>query len=272
MKSNLLPFFGFVFALLGLGAAGYFWRRSSSLYTLLVEGASRRHAGHAEKEMQIANDRLNQNRETMMQMEKTVDESRARAAAFAKQFEAKEQELRHVTEKLELQKNHLMKQLDAVNARLEFTADAKNEIEQRLLQVTQKADDRYQHQISELRTANNDLREKLNQADLRAKKAEDAAQNVNLEEVRLLKRKLAQIERLYAGMKGMRELADERNQNLETAVRKLATYTIQSQPGAGSATIPTTLGPLVGGALELIGAELIDEAAVDFSGPVDAEV
>jgi hypothetical protein len=230
-----------------------------------------------ENETRIANDRLLQNREAMMRMEKNIDENRARLATVAKQLEAKEQEQIHVTEKLELQKNHLIKQLDAVNARLELTISSKNEAEQRLNQLTQKADDRFQIQISELRTVNKDLRQRVEQAEQAMKKAEAiASQNVNPEEVRLLKRKLAQFERLYAGMKGMRELADERNHNLETAVRKLATYTLktqQTEANGASAAIPTTLGPLVGGALEVIGAVLIEDAdAVDFSGPADAPV
>jgi|GEM_PF-4396556 len=282
MKSTLLPFLSFLFALIGLGAAGYFWRRASSLYALLVEGASRyealrAHAVKMEKEHQIATERLTQNRDAIVRMEKSIDESRARVASIAKQLEAKEQEQIHVTEKLELQKNHLIKQFDAVNARLELTISSKNEAEQRLNDLTQKTEGRFQSQINELRSTNKDLRQRLEQTESALKKSEElAAKSANPDEVRLLKRKLAQFERLYAGMKGMRELADERNQNLETAVRKLATYTLKSRQAASNdaqSAIPTTLGPLVGGALEVIGAVLIDDAdALDFSGPTDASL
>ena len=120
---------------------------------------------------------------------------------------------------------------------------------------------------------NRDLRQQLDAMQARALKAEAATENLTLEEAQALKRKLAQIERLYAGMKGLRELAEERNNNLETAVRKLATHTLQSLRSNKSEDLPTTLGPLVGGALELIGAELIDDGEnMDFSGPVDAEI
>jgi hypothetical protein len=65
-------------------------------------------------------------------------------------------------------------------------------------------------------------------------------------------------------MKGLREMTDERNRNWEVALKKMAAYIVNAKHGGKAVMDHKAVGPLVGEALELIGAQLVDDA-IDFS-------
>jgi chromosome segregation ATPase len=74
-----------------------------------------------------------------------------------------------------------------------------------------------------------------------------------------LRRRLGHAQTLYHSMKSLRELADERNQNWESALRQLAQWIVENHKDSSvqhREVAAKSIGPLVGQALELIGSEI----------------
>jgi len=86
--------------------------------------------------------------------------------------------------------------------------------------------------------------------------AEQQAKSSDPAELHRLKRKIAQYARLYNSMKGLREMSEERNRNWEVALQRLATWILEEK---GFSPLALAVGPLVGQAMQAIGAQLIDD-------------
>src|SRR5689334_12023241 len=99
------------FAIVAVCAAGgaiYFWRRASSLYALLVEGANRfeelrQRNAQLEQNAQKTEERLRLQREGALKAEAAAEEARVHAAELGRKLEQKDAEGRAACEKLELQ-------------------------------------------------------------------------------------------------------------------------------------------------------------------------
>jgi myosin heavy subunit len=270
LPPNLLLAAGYILATIAGGFALYYWRRSSELYALLVEGANRfeelrsRNA-QVENTITAAEKRWQQLNEAAKTHNQDLLEAREKAADLTKKLETKANETRFISEKLELQKGHLEKQLVKLTDQLTALEAAKHESESRLAEAAAQQRQRQ----SVLEREGNELRERLRAA----ASALDAAQSektrlekvvhaVDPEELRRLKRKIAQYDRLYSSMRGLREMADERNRNWEVALRKLSGWIIAkgNKNAPSLAQVDTApIGPLVGQALQAIGAQLIDD-------------
>lgn len=60
-------------------------------------------------------------------------------------------------------------------------------------------------------------------------------------------------------MKGLREMADERNKNWEVALAKLSKWILRNSDSKLAKSDNTNIGPMVGEALEIIGAKLVHD-------------
>jgi hypothetical protein len=274
MPANLVPALGYILATGMAGLAAYYWRRSSGLYSLLVEGANRfeelrQRSAQVEAILQKANDRQKELKDQVARLERSVEESREKSAQLVSRLEGKEAEVKFVTEKLELQKGHLEKQLgkalDQIQAHQERLAETEvratgrqAELEQRYQVLKQEAALRDKDLSLQVR----DLQAKLRQLEADKAQAAKAGPAVDAAEVKRIKRKLAQYDRLYSGMKGQRDMVEERNRNWEVALRRLAGWVLR-ETGGPLANLPENIGPLVGNALGAIGAQLIDDSEPD---------
>jgi len=266
-----------VFAGLGGGLAIFYYRRTSSLYALLVEGANRyeeQRSRTAQMEDDLTAIRVSsaetQRTETNLRTE--LEGARAKAASWLQQFESKDNELRIVRDKLELQKGHLLRQLELEAERKAALDTERNELAAKLDTLNAKRDDKAAKQLEELRGQLRDARDRLELSEKRALDLERRMKDMpRPDEIRQLRRRLMQYDRLYTSMRGLREMADERSRNWEVALRKFSEWILTQgrdrRRGASAgprASLPQSIGPLVGQALEAIGARLVDEAA-DFA-------
>lgn len=276
MPTNLIAA-GFAATLVAIATAAlYYWRRSSSLYALLVEGANRfeelrQRNQQLEQLVQKTEERAKLQRESNQSVEKSLVEARAKAADLVKQLEGKDHERHVVTEKLELQKSFLEKQLAKAEQRIAQAEAERTTAEATLNERIQAAEASATQRIQKAKNeamllaeaARQDLglRERELTQRLRDLEKDHAVLQKKLRdadpvEMRKIKRRIAQYERLYQSMKGLREMTDERNRNYEVALGKLSAWIVRA---TGSGNVPQQLGPLVGTALQAIGAQLIDE-------------
>lgn len=259
-----------VAAVLATGLTVYFWKKSTSLYSLLVEGANRfeeLRARNTQLESAVlkSEERVKQGRDGAVRLEKSLSDAREKAAELVKRLETKEAEGTLVAEKLELQKSFLEKQLLKTQEQLRLSE------EQRETAAAERdeAAKRYARAVADAEKAGAVARQEalLNERELVAKlrdmektveSAKKKVEAIDPAEIQKVRRKIAQYERLYNSMKGLREMTEERNKNYEVALKKLAVWILNETGGAG-ARLPDQMGPLVGRALEVIGAQLIDD-------------
>lgn len=240
--------------------AVYYWRRATGLYSLLVEGANRfeemrQRNTTLEQAMEKAEERFKQHRESQGRLERAVAEAREKTGELTRRVETKEHETRLVSEKLELQKGHLEKQLVKAEAEIAKAEGIRVGLESELRDARQAL----AAAAEELTLRERDYRSRQQEAERERVALEKRTKGADPVELKRLKRKIAQYDRLYASMKGLREMTEERNRNWEVALRKLSGWIIKENNLAASDVDTRDIGPLVGQALSAIGAQLIDD-------------
>jgi chromosome segregation ATPase len=282
------------FGVVSLGMALYFWQKRGELYALLMEGSGhfeelRQRAVLAQEGQTEAEAKLKTLREGTTRLKRAVDEARERSTELTRRLEEKEQEARLVTERLESQKamleRHLERTMEAQKRNEEreaagatAIAEAQREFAQRASAAKAEAERR----VAPLKSRIEELERALALSDARANKAAAAPQApavpaavkvepgsatniVELkEELKRLRRRIAQADRLFAQMRGLKEMVEERSHNWEIALRKLSTWILAERRAPEAAKPPEAIGPLVGQALAAIGAQLIDDDELDL--------
>ncbi len=280
---ELLQIMGYLVAIAVLIVTFFMWRKMIGAQEMYLEASNkfeemRLKASHLDALLNKANEQLTQRNESLQRLEKSLEATRTRNATLSEQIDAKEQELAGMQDKMESAKEHLSAQVTALTSQLRDAERQKKDVE---LRFSASEQDTKAKTAQELRDATNKAREweeKCREIEkirgrIESEKLhlEQKFKEVDPEAVRKDKRRLAQYERLYLGMKGLREMAEERNKNWEVALRKLSVWILEhiSQgKQAGKQDIPEALGPLVGGALSAVGTQLVgDEFVVSEKTP-----
>lgn len=209
--------------------------------------------------------------------EKSLDDTRLRSGDGKLEIIRMKTELDSIQEKFASQKEHLLEQITVLTSQLsenvrekKAALDEANTLRTQMEARARELTEGLRKEIGELHQKLGDTRreQKFAQSQLEKFKAESGL--VKPEELRRWQSKVARLEQLYASMKGLREMADERNENWETALRYFAAHILgRSFENSQAASI----GALVGEALEKIGATLVndeEEQAVPYTKEVAA--
>lgn len=276
MQMSQIVFLVAVLASVLGGFSFYFWRRSASLYALLVEGANRyeelRHRASAyEAKTKDQEGKVREFHQKALQADKAATEARSHSQELAKAVAAKAQDLTYVTDKLERQKGYLeglvekqteqIRTLENERQLLETSLTVQQtEAVEKIEKLTLLKDSQLTSFKEQLKSLKNDFERSQQELHLVTKKVSEA----DPVEMKRLRRKISQYARLYITMKGLKELAEERSHNWEVALGKLSTWVIHQKQGP-KAQIPKDLGPLIGTALKATGQQLIYDDEV-FDG------
>lgn len=265
-------------ALLGAVAAGYFWRRATAFYALLVEGSGRydelrTRLSNFERQASQHGAKSDQQKELMATLERSILEARARAAADAKNIEAKEQDHKAQLDRLETQRSQLFRQLESYASKITTLEGEREHLLSSSSAATQHAQQLENRLHQTQRGEVESLKNQLNQTRIELQTTKEILKTADPEQLKAARRRATQYEKLFSSMRGLRELADERNKNWEAALRKLSSWVIKHPAHAAHAAAPSPktdvtstpsptgpLGPLVGQALELIGEQLVVES------------
>jgi chromosome segregation ATPase len=263
MPAHVIQAIGYIIGVICAGFALYYWRRAVSLYSLLVEGANRfeeirQRNQLLEKTLTKAEQKFTQHKEQVARLEKGIDESRGRAADLLKKLEAREHEARLNSEKFDLQRNYFEKQMQKFQDQFQSSEDSKKQIEAALEKSAKQLKLQSAAASEEQAIRIKDLELKLRDKETAFTELEAKAKQADPEELRKLRRKIAQYDRLYGSMRGLKEMTEERNRNWEVALKKLSTW-ILAQRGMSENQMPKAIGPMVAEALQTIGAQLIDD-------------
>jgi hypothetical protein len=282
-KSGLymLPYFAVAVAILSFAATFYFWRRSEHIAAILMDGAK----GYEElrqKNTRLENAVLTFEKQ-IAELKRKDEENRRHLTQQATQSARGEQahldHARNLERKLrntEQQRDHMIEAHDALKAKYEDTAIKVEElsaaasswaseraaIKKQIEDAGGKSLATLKAELLQERTTSEDL-----SRELRKFKSKDV---INPREFDTLKRRASHYERLYSGMKGLRDMVDERNKNWEDALVKMARWILTSSSMAKphDPILTAGIGPIVGEALERIGAKILD---IDDHGEAEAE-
>ena len=217
----------------------------------------------AEQGSRSQKEQLEKYRLLAQKAEKTAEEVKARSSDGKTEIARLKTEIDGLQSKLDSQREHLLEQITVLTSQLSENVREKkaalDEVHSLNTQMEARA-----HSLTEgLRTQIADLQTKLNEAKRersfavsQLEKVTSETGMVKPEELRRWQQKVARTEQLYASMKGLREMAEERNENWETALRFFAAHIL----GQNAEAVKTTsIGTLVGDALEKIGATLVND-------------
>ena len=246
------------------GIAIYFWKKATGLYSLLVEGANRYEELRTQSQNQNA--MLDKVRAELSSKDQDYRDSELQVTAMSRkqtdwqqQLVAKENELDHIRNKLELQRDYVEKEWRQAQADRD---QARQELEETQRQASETSNDLLGKEAAARLQAEQAVARSQSQLQKVTKEKEELSRKfgkLSVEDIIRLRRKATHYEKLYNTMKGLRELAEERATNWETGARKLAAYTLAQQQKLSSELENGPVGPLVTTALRLIGAQLIDD-------------
>ncbi len=273
MQIQFIPILGYLLAF-ALGVFAYIaWRRSQSLHDLLVEAAnrfelSRRHVQQLEVNNHKLSEKMTQARDSAHKNAQAIEEQRQRHLQAIQQLEDKLADISGTHGKCESRLDNYQQQISALTEQLSQADHERKNLRTQLKDSDQRRDKKLQDIRAPLETRLEEWKNKFHTAEKERQHAIDelrktkaSAHVANPDEVRELKRRLAHAEHLYTSMKGLREMADERNQNWERALGLLAGWVLQKHGADPRVLKPTNnnIGQMVGAALEKINATLVDD-------------
>ena len=258
---EMLPYLGYAVAFISLIYAMTSKKRLENLNALLSEAAERYQT--ARSDAQAAEVKLQKSRKD------TADIS-ARLTQLEKQKATKEQQLstlqkdhdkalEEVNEKLARLTDHSQAQQKALAEQLSEAIRDKHQALEQLNKLSSQKTNLSPKELKELESKLSQLSEEykrikseLNKAQHLIGKQNEVLKVANPKIVRKIQAKVSKLETLYASMKGLKDMSEERNQNWETALRYMAAHITQKD-----VDLTAPMGAVVGPALEMLGKQLV---------------
>lgn len=270
MTSEIITLFGFVLSLILVIFVFIFYRRAARLDVLLTEASNRLKLGEnayndLKNQLKNQNVKLEKKGEALTNIEKALAEARERNSSLNQGIRDAKTEHQAYIDKLTRQRDHFQEQVNVLTTQLQDSdaqkRQAEDEIKARLNETTSKNN----KEIAVLHKKNKELTDELSENEKREKtykgeitKLKGLLKKIDMDGIRKSKQRSLRLEQLYTSMKGLREMAEERNQNWEVALRKLSAH-ILSKSDVDEEGNPLPIGPLVGAALEKAGLALVKD-------------
>ncbi|MBC7530722.1 MAG: hypothetical protein H7318_04025 [Oligoflexus sp.] len=195
--------------------------------------------------------------------EKSADDIKNKSSDGKLEIIRLKTEYDEIVRKAESKHAHFLEQVGVLTQQLSEAVREKKLLNDQLSVLQRETDAKAREMTDGIRNQLNEVQLQVSVAKRERNNALNALDKFKLEsalvkpeELKRWQAKVARMEQLYASMKGLREMAEERNENWETALRYFAIHILQS-PKASSGD--TSIGALVGEALEKIGATLVDD-------------
>lgn len=265
MTPELMTYVAISAAVLAIIGLFVVLRRNSRLTAVLVENQARLKNGHkAYKELDHSHaqtvESLAQLRKDYDQMAMNQSEAKYKADQYKKDLDKLAKNTEENTNASRLKLDHLHEENAVLKQQLGDAIREKQEFSQKLKSADASAVNKKQvdQKDEELQKVKANLTEAVTVAKkLKASndKIKGILRKVDPKETKKYKQKSNQYEQLYNSMKSLREMAEERNENWETALRKLSLHILGTKNYSESSPI----GELVGEALEKIGTRLVED-------------
>jgi chromosome segregation ATPase len=161
-------------------------------------------------------------------------------------------------------------QMDALTSQLAEATQEKRELRQQIETARRDQEsrsnknlDQFKQAAEEWKNKYNDLLSRQHKIEKKLSAAEKKLEDLKPDDIAKIRRRVKQYGKLYFIMRSKKEMAEERSQNWETALRQTATWILKDKLKLKDENIPTAIGPLVGATLELIQGSLVQDGDDD---------
>lgn len=236
------------------------WLETKALLadTIIRFESLQEHNKQADQQIKSAKEQTEKLKAQFQKVERQLEDSKHKINERGLEATRAKGEVEETVKKAERQREHLLEQVQVLTQQLsEAVKDKKGALDE-LHKVQRDLEGRAQlaaegsrQQISDLQAQVQQAKREQKNLQAQLEKFKQESGLVKLEELKRWQLKVARLEQLYASMKGLREMAEERNRNWETALRVFAAHILE-RPAEEAG-----IGLLVGEALEKIGATLV---------------
>jgi|GEM_PF-1500699 len=280
--AELIPTFASIAALIFLALAIYSRNRLAQNQAILVDVSSRLEAvtkqnKQIEQQIRSAQENADKYRQQSNQSDKQLEDVKQKLAERSAEWNKLKSEREDVQKRALLQREHLEEQVEVLTTQLSESVKEKKAAHDEILKLQKDGDEKARQQLETIRLQLRETQQQVQQAKRETKqlesqltRAKEEAPTVKPEDLQRYKQKVARLEQLYNSMRGLRELAEERNKNWETALRYFAGHLLQKPLDAELQN--QSIGRLVGEALEKIGATLVIETKAEAAAAEAAAV
>ena len=213
------------------GLAYFYHKQFSGLHQLFAETTSRFEQGRLfNQNLEKKNKQL---KEDLKSEKSKQEKSQKRLFQLEKSKESFSKNGSKETDSLKLNIGHLEEQVQTLTAQLQEAVHHKVEAEKKLATADVE---KMQTKIDSLTSKNNSLQEKMDKnkkefesLDVKHHQLEKKSKGIDAKEYFKTKRRCSQYNRLYNGMKGMREMADEQSANFSEAALQLSLWILKNK-------------------------------------------
>jgi chromosome segregation ATPase len=230
-----------------------------------------------EQGLRGAHENADKYRQQSVQTDKQLEDAKHRLAERTVEWNKLKSEREDVQKRFLLQREHLDEQLEVLTQQLSEAIRDKKLVMDENVKLHKDGEEKTRQQLEILRQQlreaqlqTQQIRREKQQMEALLAKAREEAPRIKPEELQRYKQKVTRLEQLYGSMRGLRELAEERNKNWETALRYFAGH-ILLKP-LDTELQSQSIGRLVGEALEKIGASLVIETKAEAAAAEAAAV
>jgi chromosome segregation ATPase len=282
MSSELYLTFALIFAFACLGFAVFSRNRLAQSQAVLADVSSRLEAlskqnKQLEQGLRNAQENADKYRQQSVQSDKHVDDLKQKLNDRTVEWNKLKSEREDVQKRYALQREHLDEQVQVLTQQLADAIREKKLVQDENARLQKEGDEKSRQameilrsQVREAQQQTQQVRREKQQLENQLARAKEEAPRIKPEELQRYKQKVMRLEQLYSSMRGLRELAEERNKNWETALRYFAGHILQKPLDAELQA--QSIGRLVGEALEKIGASLVIETRAEAAAAEAAAV
>lgn len=272
MAFNYLTLAGFLLAAITTVIAAIQFKKLSKLKSITSENQARLKKGH--KAYQDLDHSHAKSIEALQNTKKEYDELISKQSEYQHHSEQSKKEIETLTTSLDEKNNearlkieHLSEENEVLKAQLSEAVKEKQTLFKQIKSMEKSAVDKSKidEKDKEVRSYKKSLDEvigKYKKLKSINEKLKGILRKVDPKEAKKFKQKSKSYEQLYTSMKSLRELAEERNENWETALKKLSLYVLSSK-GQSQFNDKSPIGEVVGLALETIGTRLVEDDQED---------
>lgn len=280
--AELIPTFALIFAFACLGFGFYSRNRLARSQAVLADVSSRLEAlskqnKQLEQGLRSAQENADKYRQQSAQADKQLEDAKQKLSDRTLEWNKLKTEREDVQKRFILQREHLEEQVQVLTQQLSEAIKEKKLVQDENTKLQKEGDEKSRQQMEILRQQlreaqqqTQQVRREKQQLEAQLARAKEETPRIKPEELQRYKQKVARLEQLYGSMRGLRELAEERNKNWETALRYFAGHVLQKPLDAELQN--QSIGRLVGEALEKIGASLVIETKAEAAAAEAAAV
>lgn len=271
--NEVLPYLGYLLAVAFAFYAFVCKKQLLDLRALLSDAATkgqqqRERLKQADQLVQGAQKQAALTQDQLRKLERKLAEARLKAHQAEKAQEEASRNGQDEAARLSRQLDHWREQNQVLTEQLSEAVREKKQIQEQAIALeknlekqTNAKTQQLEQKLSDSQDEYKKLRSELKRSHHRLEKLQAILKQVNPAETKRLRARLSRTEQLFKSMKGLRELAEERNQNWESAIRLMAGHILRQAKVDHKAPI----GPILGKALERIGVSLEEHAPEAFS-------